>query len=63
MSKSAPPVVGNWYRDMDEDETFTVLFVDEENELIEIQHDDGDIEDVDFEIWNEMDLEPAEVPE
>jgi hypothetical protein len=56
-------VAGKWYRDLEEDESFLVLSVDEDKELIEIQHLDGDIEEIDVDTWAEMDLDPAQEPE
>ena len=40
-----------------------MLKVDEDAELIEIEHLDGEIEEIDLETWHELDLEPTEEPE
>jgi hypothetical protein len=56
------PVPGFWYRDVDADETFTVLHFDEENGLIEVQYGGGDITQIAIEVWDELDLELAERP-
>jgi hypothetical protein len=40
-----------------------VLSVDEDDELVEIQHVDGDVEEIDLDTWHELDLDPAEEPE
>ena len=63
MGREYEPVAGKWYRDLEEEESFLVLSVDEDQELIEIQHVDGDIEELDLDSWAEMDLEPTEEPE
>lgn len=63
MGREYEPVAGKWYRDLEEDETFQVLSVDPDQELIEIQHLDGDIEEVDLDTWAEMDVEPGDEPE
>ena len=63
MGREYEPVVGKWFRDLDEEESFLVLSVDEDDELVEIQHVDGDVEEIDLDTWNELDLEPAEQPE
>ena len=63
MGREYEPVVGNWYRDLDEEESFLVLSVDEDSELVEIQHVDGDVEEIDLDTWAEMDLDQAEEPE
>ena len=63
MSRDNPPVRGQWYENVEEEETFRVLSVDEDSELIEIEYLDGDIEEIDVETWHEMDLETRDEPE
>lgn len=45
------PVVGQWYRDVD-DRIFEVVALDEDS--IEIQFYDGDVEELDMEVWDEL---------
>ena len=54
---------GQWYENLEEEESFRVLSVDEDSELLEIEYLDGDIEEIDLESWHEMDLERIEEPE
>ena len=63
MGREYDPVAGQWYRDLEADETFQVLSVDEDEELIELQHLDGDVEEIDLDAWTEMDVELTEEPE
>jgi hypothetical protein len=63
VSRDYEPVPGKWYEDLEEEESFRVLKVDEDAELIEIEHLDGEIEELDLETWHEMDLERTEEPE
>ena len=63
MSRDYEPVPGQWYENLEEEESFRVLSVDEDSELIEIEYLDGDIEEIDLEAWHEMDLEHTEEPE
>lgn len=63
MAREYDPVKGQWYQSLEDDETFQVLSVDEDAELIEIQYADGDIEEIDYDTWTEMDLEKTEEPE
>ncbi len=63
MSRDNEPVPGQWYQNVEEEETFRVLTVDEDSELIEIEYLDGDIEELDVEAWHEMDLELTSEPE
>ena len=63
MGREYEPTVGQWYDDLENDETFQVLKVDEDQEPIHIQHLDGDTEDLDVDDWAELDLELTEEPE
>jgi hypothetical protein len=63
VSRDYEPVAGQWYENLEEEESFRVLSVDEDSELVEIEYLDGDIEEIDLETWHEMDLEPTEQPE
>ena len=58
MGRDYEPVKGQWYENVEEDETFRVLSVDEDADLVEIEYLDGDIE-----AWHEMDLERIAEPE
>lgn len=63
MGRDYEPVVGQWYENVEEEESFRVLSVDEDAELVEIEYLDGDIEEMDLDAWHEMDLERIEEPE
>jgi hypothetical protein len=63
VSRDYEPVVGQWYENLEEEESFRVLSVDEDSELVEIEYLDGDIEEIDIEAWHEMDLEHTQEPE
>ena len=63
MGRDYDPLPGQWYENLEEEETFQVLTVDEDSELIEIQYLDGDVEEIDLETWAEMDLEKRDEPE
>jgi segregation and condensation protein B len=63
VGRDYDPVPGQWYENLEEEETFQVLTVDEDSELIEIQYLDGDVEEIDLETWAEMDLEKRDEPE
>ena len=63
MSRDYEPVAGQWYENIEEEESFRVLSVDEDSELVEIEYLDGDIEEIDIEAWHEMDLEKISEPE
>ena len=63
MSRDYEPTAGQWYENLEEEEQFRVLSVDEDSELIEIEYLDGDIEEIDVEAWHEMDLDMIAEPE
>ncbi len=63
MSRDHNPVPGKWYESLDDEEVFRVLSVDEDAELIELQYEDGDVEEIDYQTWQELDLELTEQPE
>lgn len=63
MSRDYEPVPGQWYENLEDEESFRVLTVDEDSELVEIEYLDGEIEEIDLETWHEMDLEQTDEPE
>lgn len=63
MGRDYDPVQGKWYQDLEENEIFQVLSVDPDEEIIELQYENGDIEEIDLDTWHELDLEHAEEPE
>lgn len=63
MSRDYEPVPGQWYENLEDEESFRVLTVDEDSELVEIEYLDGEIEEIDLETWHEMDLEKTAEPE
>jgi len=56
VSREYAPTPGKWYENKDEEETFRVLSVDEDEELVEIEYEDGEIEELDLDTWHELDL-------
>ena len=63
VSRDYEPVPSQWYENLEEEDSFRVLSIDEDSELIEIEYLDGEIEEIDLEAWHEMDLEKIEEPE
>jgi len=57
------PVEGSWYHHLDKGQDFMVVDVNERAGTVDIQHFDGDIEELEMEEWEEMDLEEIEPPE
>lgn len=63
MPKDIDPIVDNWYHHLDKGQRFHVVAVDEDNRVVEIQHFDGDVEEVDLKDWYRMKIELSEAPE
>jgi len=63
VSRDYDPDPGQWYEDLDSEDIFKVLSVDPDEEIVRIQWLDSEVQDIDLDIWNEMDLELAEEPE
>lgn len=63
MGRDYDPIKGQWFEDLEENEIFLVLSVDPDTELVEIQYENGDIEEIDLDTWHELDLERAQKPE
>lgn len=63
MARDFDPVPGQWYKDLDAQELFQVLSVDPDEEILEVQYENGDIEELDLDTWHELDLDQAQEPE
>lgn len=63
MARDYDPVQGQWYEDLEENEIFKVLSVNPDEEIVQIQYENGDLEEIDLDTWNELDLEHAQEPE
>lgn len=54
MHKNPLPTTRKWYLSKEISIPFMVVAVDSEQNLVEIQHFDGDIEELDFDVWHNM---------
>ena len=63
MAREYEPAAGQWYENLEENESFRVLSVDEDAETVEIEYLDGDIEEIDLDTWAELDLDKIDEPE
>jgi uncharacterized protein DUF6763 len=63
VGRDYEPVKGQWYQNVEEDDSFRVLSVDEDAELVELEYLDGELEEIDLDTWHEMDLERIAEPE
>jgi hypothetical protein len=63
MPNELDPIVGNWYTHLDKGQRFVVIDCNEDEGIVELQHFDGDIEQIGLEDWRAMRLELSEAPE
>jgi hypothetical protein len=62
MAKKRHRQIGNWFQSINGDR-FEIVAIDDEEGTLEIQHFDGAIEEIDFDSWAEMEIDPIEPPE
>ncbi len=63
MATITDPVIGNWYKDVENNLTFKVIAIDEKSDTIDVQYQNGDIGDYDNESWYESTFDFIEAPE
>ncbi|MGR8940947.1 MAG: DUF6763 family protein [Gammaproteobacteria bacterium] len=63
MATVADPIVGNWYKDLENNLTFKVINIEEGEDSIEVQYLDGDIGEYDYESWYNSTFDYIEEPE
>lgn len=56
------PVIGSWYR-RSNGSLFEVVAVDSEDATVEVQYFDGTIDEIDFEHWSDLLIEPVRAPD
>ena len=57
------PIVGNWYKNLEDETEFEVVAVDEDAQTVGIQYFDGEVEELELDSWYELVLEPISPPE
>lgn len=62
MPRDNEPIENDWYELPDRSQAFCVVSADEDEDIIEIQYEDGTIEELDFEAWEELAPDPVEAP-
>jgi hypothetical protein len=63
MLNELDPIVDQWYAHRDKGQRFYITAVDDDHETVEIQHFDGDLEELSFAEWHELLIEISEEPE
>lgn len=62
MSRELPKI-GNWYKNVEEDQSFEVVAFDEDEELVQIQYESGELAELDLESWDQSAILPIDNPE
>jgi len=63
MAYAADPVIGLWYHNLELDNLFEVIALDDKEHTIEIQEFDGSLDEIDMETWHQLSLEVSPDPE
>ena len=53
MPNHFEPIIGQWYRNSKLSDIFEIVAIDNDEHLIEIQYFDGQIEEIELDLWNE----------
>jgi hypothetical protein len=63
MTTVADPIVGSWYKDVENNLTFKIVNIEDSDDSIEVQYVDGDIGEYDHESWYNSTFDYIEEPE
>ena len=63
MTTITDPVIGSWYKDVENDLVFKVVATDENDDAIEVQYYNGDIGEYDKDSWYNSTFDYIEDPE
>ena len=63
MPNELDPQVDQWYAHLDKGQRFFVTAIDEEENTVDVQHFDGDIEEISLDVWRDLEIELSEAPE
>jgi len=63
MDTDTRPVINNWYQHPDGNPYFSIIDIDEQNGLLDIQHANGDLDTLDIDEWYRTGYKPVVMPE
>lgn len=63
MTTIVDPVIGDWYKDVENDLMFKVVAIEESDDTIEVQYYNGDIGEYDNDSWYNSTFDYVEAPE
>ena len=62
MTNKLLPKIGDWFESINGDK-FEIVATEEQGSILEIQHFDGAVEEIDIDSWREMEVRAIEAPE
>jgi hypothetical protein len=63
MTTVADPIIGSWYKDVENNLTFKIVAIDDNDDSIEVQYFNGDIGEFDNDSWYTSTFDIIEDPE
>ena len=63
MKNELDPRIDQWYAHFDKGQRFYVTAINEEQNTVEVQHFDGDIEELSLDEWRDLQIELSVEPE
>lgn len=57
------PQIGDWYHDLECNERFEIVAIDDDTQTLAIQYATGEVTELEFEQWNELELTEAGPPD
>jgi hypothetical protein len=63
MSNEFDPLIDQWYAHLDKGQRFFVTAINDAAKTVEIQNFDGDIDELTFDEWHELNIELSVEPE
>lgn len=57
------PPINSWYQDLSTSQLFEIVAIDENSGTIEVQFQDGDIDEYDIETWGQLKLIQTQTPD
>ncbi len=63
MPNELDPQIDQWYAHLDKGQRFYVVAINEEDNTVELQHFDGDIEELSLAEWRNLKIELSVEPE
>lgn len=63
MPNELDPIIDQWYAHLDKGQRFFVVAINEEENTVDIQHFDGELQELSMNEWRGLKIELSEEPE